>query len=180
MFLAAEPFLGFVHAGVRGFSLGGWRRLPPHWNYNYLSCLSNSSTSRTRLAGAHTPIGSGEVRRNLCVWILPNSLRLLIALPWRNFRCQQRQRMRGNEKVLVSDAETNVDIPALVCVRAFICLSFGSLLRKSCVSVGHFCLCWLTPKIAWARQRSHLVDACSACECCAWGNLQISGKYWDN
>lgn len=67
MFLAAEAFPGFVHAGVRGFSLGGWRRLPPRWNYNYLSCLSNSSASRTRLAGAHTPIGSGEVRRNLTV-----------------------------------------------------------------------------------------------------------------
>lgn len=67
MFLAAEPFPGFVHAGVRGFSLGGGRRLPPHWNYNYLSCLSNSSASTSRLAGVHTPIGSGEVRGNLTV-----------------------------------------------------------------------------------------------------------------
>lgn len=67
VFLAAEPFPGFSHAGVRGFSLGGWQRLPPHWNYNYLSCPSNSSASTARLAGAPTPIGSGEVRRNLTV-----------------------------------------------------------------------------------------------------------------
>lgn len=75
MFLAAESFPGFFHAGVRGFSLGGWGRLLPQWNYNYLSCLSNSSTSRTRLAGAHTPIGSGEVRRNLtaCLAITQHS-----------------------------------------------------------------------------------------------------------
>lgn len=131
VFLAAEPFPGFVHAGVRGFSPGGWQRLPPHWNYNYLSCLSNSSASTTSLAGAHTPIGSGEVRRNLCVWIFPSTLRLLIILSRPKFCCQQRHRLRGNEKVLVCDTLTKVDIPARVHVRAWFCWSLGVFERGS-------------------------------------------------
>lgn len=48
--------------------------------------------------------------------------------------------MRGNEKVLVCDAETNVDILAPACACIYL-LEFGRLLRKARVFVGHFCLC---------------------------------------
>lgn len=45
------------------------------------------------------------------------------------------------------------------------------------MSVRQFHLCLLIPKILLAHQTSYLVDMCSACECIAPGNLQISGKY---
>lgn len=66
MFLAAEPFPGLVHAGVGedpAWEVGeGYR----HTGTIITSAVcQNSSASRSRLAGAHTPIGSGEVGRNL-------------------------------------------------------------------------------------------------------------------
>lgn len=66
--MALASFLGFINASVPRFSLRGCAGVLPPWNYNYLSCLSNSSMSTHMQAGTHTHKDTCEVSRNPIVF----------------------------------------------------------------------------------------------------------------